>query len=218
MRRRAVVTILMLIIAVIVTLPARAQQKPFTQDQVQALVRSGLGDESGAKLIGERGIDFAATEDFLQSLKTAGANEPFLEALRAAKRAQPPSEGAKKLLNPKSAKVTEPEKVDPALQARQAEVRQHVAVQVQFIQAKRYADAEAEIARQFAWIPKTRNCTLASAGRSMARAMWMARLRSTARHCASTPTTNWRITILAGRFGANAIGTVQLRNIVRRCG
>jgi len=66
MRRRAVVTILMLIIPVILTLPARAQQKPFTQDQVQALVRSGLGDESGAKLIEQRGIYFAPAEDFMQ--------------------------------------------------------------------------------------------------------------------------------------------------------
>ena len=70
MRRRAVVTILMLIIAVVLSLPAKAQQepKPFTQDQVQALVRSGLGDESGAKLILQRGIDFAPTADFLQIL------------------------------------------------------------------------------------------------------------------------------------------------------
>jgi hypothetical protein len=63
--------------------------KPFTQDQVQAMVRDGLGDESGAKLVEQRGIDFAPTEDFLQSLKAAGANEAFLAALRAAKRPQP---------------------------------------------------------------------------------------------------------------------------------
>jgi hypothetical protein len=46
--------------------------KPFTQNQVQAMVRSGLGDETGAKAIEQRGIDFAPTEDFLQSLETAG--------------------------------------------------------------------------------------------------------------------------------------------------
>ena len=32
-----------------------AQQKPFTQEQVSNLVRDGLGDESGAKLIEQRG-------------------------------------------------------------------------------------------------------------------------------------------------------------------
>jgi hypothetical protein len=56
---RPALTILMLAIAVILGLPARAQQKPFTRDQVQGLVRSGLGDDSGAKLIEQSGIDFA---------------------------------------------------------------------------------------------------------------------------------------------------------------
>jgi predicted NAD-dependent protein-ADP-ribosyltransferase YbiA (DUF1768 family) len=36
-------------------------------------------------LIEQRGIDFAPAEDFLQNLKAAGADEAFLEALRAAK-------------------------------------------------------------------------------------------------------------------------------------
>jgi hypothetical protein len=122
----------MLIIAVILTLPAQAQQepvaptgtrpdmvgrsahadpargisattatstsaKPFTQDQVQGLVRDGLGDESGAKLIEQRGINFAPTEGFLQNLKAAGASEAFLKALRAAKPPEPAS--AKKPIN-----------------------------------------------------------------------------------------------------------------------
>jgi len=56
MRRRPVVTILMLIIAVILTLPMWAQQKPFTQEQVSNMVRDGFGDESGAKLIEQRGV------------------------------------------------------------------------------------------------------------------------------------------------------------------
>jgi hypothetical protein len=112
MWRRPVVTILMLIISMILTLPARAQQesvapglsparadvaaslprhggvkpplryaafqdgattpgigpaKPFTQEQVVSMVRDGFGDESGAKLIEQRGIDFAPAENFLQS-------------------------------------------------------------------------------------------------------------------------------------------------------
>ena len=55
--------------------------RPFTQDQVQAMVRDGLADESGAKLIEQRGLDFAHTDDFLQSLKAAGASAALLEAL-----------------------------------------------------------------------------------------------------------------------------------------
>ena len=171
-----------------------AQKKPFTQDQVQALARSGLGDESGAKLIEQRGIDFAPTEDFLQSLKAAGANEVFLEALRKAKRPQPAGGVTRKPLNQvqvfallvgevashrvtvlvqergidfeptddylqevrlaggedelvsalQSAKVTKPATVDPAAQARQAEIRQHVARGAEFFQKSQYAQAEQE--------------------------------------------------------------------------
>jgi hypothetical protein len=55
------------------------------------MVRGGFGDESGAKLIEQRGIDFVPSEDFIQSLKAAGASEAFLKALRAA---QPPEPAA----------------------------------------------------------------------------------------------------------------------------
>ena len=107
MWRRPFVTVLILVIPMILTLPMRAQQepvaptfrsaKPFTQDQVQGLVRAGLGDDSGAKLIEQRGIDFAPAEDFMQSLKAAGANEAFLKAVRTAKPPEPAS--VKKPLN-----------------------------------------------------------------------------------------------------------------------
>ncbi len=65
--------------------PAASPAKPFTQEQVSNMVRDGFGDESGAKLIAPRGIDFAPSEDFYQTLKAAGASEAFLKALRAAK-------------------------------------------------------------------------------------------------------------------------------------
>jgi len=45
MRRRPAVTILMFIVAVILTLPLRAQQTPFTEVQVSNMVRAGLRDE-----------------------------------------------------------------------------------------------------------------------------------------------------------------------------
>jgi tetratricopeptide (TPR) repeat protein len=155
-------------------------------------VRDGLGDESGAKLIEQRGIDFAPAEDFLQSLKAAGANEAFLKALRAGKPPEPAS--AKKPLNQvqvlvllagqvpshraavlvkergidfdvkddylqevrlggggdelisalRNAKVTKPATVDPAAQARQAEVRQHVARGAELAGKGQYAEAELE--------------------------------------------------------------------------
>ena len=65
-------TLLILAIGLVSALSAVAQQKPFTQEQVSNMVRSGFGNESGAKLIEERGTDFAPADDFLQSLK-AGA-------------------------------------------------------------------------------------------------------------------------------------------------
>jgi hypothetical protein len=79
------------------TTAASDQAKPFTQEQVVSMVRDGFGDESGAKLIEQRGIDFTPSEDFFQTLKTAGASETFLQALRAAKPPEPAS--AKKPLN-----------------------------------------------------------------------------------------------------------------------
>jgi len=51
MRRRPVKTILMLIIALFLPLPIRAQQQPLTREQISNMVRAGLGDDSGAKLI-----------------------------------------------------------------------------------------------------------------------------------------------------------------------
>ena len=86
MAHRPVMTFLIIMMLPVLALPAPGQQKPFTQDQVQSMLRAGLADESGAKLIEQRGIDFTPSEDFLQSLKSAGANEPFLQALRSAKR------------------------------------------------------------------------------------------------------------------------------------
>jgi Flp pilus assembly protein TadD len=193
MRLRKTLTLLGLVTGLVFVLSAWAQQKPFTRDQVQGLVRDGLGDESGAKLIEQRGVDFAPPEEFLQSLKAAGASEVFLKALRTAKR--PESVSAKKPLNQvrviallaaqvpsprvamlvkergidfepqqdyldevrlgggddeliralKSAKVTKPATVDPAVQARQAQVQQQVARGAELFRKRHYAEAEQEL-------------------------------------------------------------------------
>ena len=42
------------------------------------MVRAGVGDYSGAKLVEQRGIDFAPAEDFIHSRKTAGAGARHL--------------------------------------------------------------------------------------------------------------------------------------------
>ena len=46
------------------------------------MVRAGLGEDSGAQMITQRGIDFAPTEAYLQTLKSAGAKDVFLKAVR----------------------------------------------------------------------------------------------------------------------------------------
>jgi hypothetical protein len=107
MRFRKTLTFFILATGLALALSAWAQQKPvapgfspakpLTQDQVQSLVRSGLGDETGAKAIEQRGIDFAPSEDFYQTLKAAGSSEAFLAAFRAAKPPKPAS--AKKPMN-----------------------------------------------------------------------------------------------------------------------
>jgi len=97
MKLRMKLTLSMLAVGLVFALSTWAQQKPFTQEQVNNMVRAGLADESGAKLIEQRGIDFAPAEEFIQTLKAAGASEAFLKALRAAKPPEPAS--AKKPLN-----------------------------------------------------------------------------------------------------------------------
>ena len=98
MRLRNLLTCLVLALGLAFVQRAQAEQKPLTRDQVLNLVRNQLGDETGAKAIEQRGIDFEPAADFIQSLKDAGANEAFIQALRKAKRAKPPSEAAKKPL------------------------------------------------------------------------------------------------------------------------
>lgn len=194
MSHRLPFTVLLPTMVAMFMLPARAQQEPLAQDQVQAMVRDGLGDETGAKAIEQRGIDFAPTEDFLQSLKTAGANEAFLAALRAAKHPQPEGEAAKKPLNQvqvfallagqvpshrvamlvqqrgidfeptddylqgvrlaggedelinalRSAKITKPPGADSTFEARQAQIRRHVAHGAELTKKGLYAEAELE--------------------------------------------------------------------------
>ncbi len=67
----------------------------------------GFGDESDAKLIEQRGIDFAPSEDFIQTLNAAGASEAFLNVLRAAKLPRRPATGRTLLLPAFAYKISE---------------------------------------------------------------------------------------------------------------
>jgi hypothetical protein len=63
--RRLFVTILILVIPLTLPLPLKAQRKPFTQEQISKMVQTALGDDSGARLIEQREIDFTLAEDFV---------------------------------------------------------------------------------------------------------------------------------------------------------
>jgi len=199
------------------------------------MVRDGFGDESGAKLIEQRGIDFAPSEDFIQTLKAVGASEAFLNALRAAKPLEPAS--AKKPLNQvqvfallvgqvpshrvtmlvqergidfeptddylqevrlaggedelvaalKSAKVTKPEHIDPAIQARQTEVRQRLAHGAELAKEGRYPGAEQECRAALLLDPQSADVYVVLAYILIQQQKWddgesAARRYSTARH------------------------------------
>jgi tetratricopeptide (TPR) repeat protein len=192
MRFGKTLTVYTLGLGLVFALSAWAQQKPLTQDQVLGLVRSGLGDETGGKLIGQRGISFTPSEDFLESLRSTGASEAFLAAVRTAKQPEPASGkkplnqeqifallvnqvpshrvtilvqergidfdptadylqevrlagGEDELINAlKSANVTKSVAIDSAAQAREAEVRQHVARGAEYFQRHQYPQAEQE--------------------------------------------------------------------------
>jgi hypothetical protein len=73
-----------MVCAAIVGQPARPQQaaKPMTKDQIMSVVTAGIDNAELAKKIEERGIDFDLTEDYLQALRRAGAQEVVIKALR----------------------------------------------------------------------------------------------------------------------------------------
>ncbi len=202
MRFRKTLTLSILATGLVFALSAWAQEQPYTKDQVSNMVRAGLGDDFGAKLIGERGITFMPTEDFLQRLKAAGAGKAFLNALRAAKPPEPgsvkepidqvevfallaaqvPSHrvagmviqrgidfdakedylrqvrlggGNDELISAlKSAKVIKSATVDPAAQARQAEVRERAARGVELAKRGQSAEAEQELRAALQLDPK----------------------------------------------------------------
>ncbi len=89
MRFRRSLPLFMLALSLAFAFPSSAQQKHLTQEQISSLAQSGMGDDSGAALITQRGIDFTPTEEFLKGLKAAGATDSFIKALRAATPPEP---------------------------------------------------------------------------------------------------------------------------------
>lgn len=63
--------------------------KPLTKEQVLNLLASGVSSDRVTALVRRRGLNFKPTEEYLDSLRVAGANEGVVKAVEEAKR--PPS-------------------------------------------------------------------------------------------------------------------------------
>ncbi len=61
-----------------------AKPQPLTQDQMLHLVAGGLPSERVTVLVKQRGIDFLAEEDYLDTLRLAGADDTLIAAVREA--------------------------------------------------------------------------------------------------------------------------------------
>lgn len=61
-----------------------ARPKPLTRDQVLELVAGQVPSQHAATLVQQHGIDFLPDEEYLQTLKVAGAEEVLLTALKEA--------------------------------------------------------------------------------------------------------------------------------------
>jgi formylglycine-generating enzyme required for sulfatase activity len=60
---------------------AAQAQKPLTQDEILGLVKFGMDSATLAQRIQERGVDFEPTEDYVNSLKSAGAQDVVVQAV-----------------------------------------------------------------------------------------------------------------------------------------
>jgi hypothetical protein len=66
-----------------------AKPKPLTKDQVLQLVAGHVPSERAAALVKQRGIDFVPDEEYVATLRVAGAEDVLLSALREAGAAVP---------------------------------------------------------------------------------------------------------------------------------
>ena len=87
MKSEAVKAVVLAVSLFVAGAAPRAQttaQKALTKTQVDDLVSSGLESQRIVKTVQERGIDFEPTNEYLEELRSKGANQAVLEALREA--------------------------------------------------------------------------------------------------------------------------------------
>jgi hypothetical protein len=69
---------------VVITALRKVRPSPLSHDQLLVLVASGVSSERAAALVKQRGIDFLPDEKYLESLRTAGANDELIAVVREA--------------------------------------------------------------------------------------------------------------------------------------
>lgn len=75
-----------LVFLTVLATPALPQEtnKAMNKNQVMALLKAGMESQELAKKVEQFGIDFEPSDDYLQALRQAGAQEVLIQALRAA--------------------------------------------------------------------------------------------------------------------------------------
>jgi len=79
--------------AVALAAAPQTAKEPLTRDQVMALVKGSVPSARVIELVRQNGIGFTPTEDFLRTLRSAGADPALIDALRAASPAKTPDSG-----------------------------------------------------------------------------------------------------------------------------
>jgi hypothetical protein len=83
--RSSVILFVLILASVGLAQAPPSAQKPLDKDQVMTLVTAGMDNAQLAKKIEELGIDFEPTDEYLQALRKAGAQDVLIQALRAVK-------------------------------------------------------------------------------------------------------------------------------------
>ena len=79
--------LILIVFLAVVAQPALTQQVslPLTEEQVMDLVKFGMDSAELAKRVKERGIDFEPSDDYLEALRKAGAQDVVIQAIREVK-------------------------------------------------------------------------------------------------------------------------------------
>src|SRR5713101_3794782 len=85
MRLRSAVLILFTVSIVLAQAPPPSE-KPLNKNNILELLRNDVPSERLADLVERYGIDFELTDDYVKTLREAGAKDVLLKALRSAKR------------------------------------------------------------------------------------------------------------------------------------